>query len=226
MDHRKRPQRSTQGHSNLSRDYLLVSGCGDNSSDSDERLSKRRRDPRIGKPRVRLDTRTGTHRPDPRTGTHRPDPRVLRHRDRGNKVVAQEWDIDNPCGYCGCVFLKSESAHFRKKCCCNASVDSNYWPKLLPIPLELRNVLLDNIEHMSQYSAYYNKMLSVVSVGADNNSDNNKLYQQFNGVPHTIRLQGSAYYYLPQDKNFKGRFKAIPVLNLISGVRRSQLLHL
>ena len=121
MDHRKRPQRSTQGHSNLSRDYLLVSGCGDNSSDSDERLSKRRRDPRIGKPRVRLDTRTGTHRPDPRTGTHRPDPRVLRHRDRGNKVVAQEWDIDNPCGYCGCVFLKSESAHFRKKCCCNES---------------------------------------------------------------------------------------------------------
>ena len=149
-----------------------------------------------------------------------------RHRERGNKVVAQEWDIDNPCGYCGCVFLTSESGHFRKKCCCNASVDSNYWPKLLPIPLELRNVLLDNIEHMSQYSAYYNKMLSVVSVGADNNSDNNKLYQQFNGVPHTIRLQGSAYYYLPQDKNFKGRFKAIPVLNLISGVRRSQLLHL
>ena len=33
------------------------------------------------------------------------------------KSTDQTWDWENPCPYCGCIFLMSEQKHFRKLCC-------------------------------------------------------------------------------------------------------------
>ena len=175
----------------------------------DSRTGSHRRDPRTGS--HRHDPRTGSHRRDLRTGTHRRDSRHARNRTdyrtgtpredprRGTarpvrfKTVSQEWDINNRCPYCNCLFLQSESIQFRKKCCGQGSfINDTSCPQLNALPQPIADLLLNNMEHMSLLSAYYNKMLSIVCVGAENNTGGNA-YQRFNGVPHTIRLQGSTY---------------------------------
>ena len=168
----------------------------------DPRTGHQRPDPRTG--HQRPDPRTGYQRPDLRTGHQRPDPRTGHQRIK-NVKVQQQWDTANPCGVCGAIFLMSEQRQFRDKCCLSGKIYNAPWPQLEPLPEEIKNILRNESNHMSSLSAYYNKMLSVVCVGAMNNKENRQMYQSFHGMPHTIRLQGSTYDYLPTvNKSFKG----------------------
>ena len=47
------------------------------------------------------------------------------------KTVRQEWDIENPCENCKFIFLKSQSASFRKKCSVNGLFVKNELPNNL-----------------------------------------------------------------------------------------------
>lgn len=35
--------------------------------------------------------------------------------------IAGEWDYNNPCMFCGCIWLKSQNKHMRSKCCSNGN---------------------------------------------------------------------------------------------------------
>ncbi len=131
---------------------------------------------------ARAAVHAATYNADARQAQHAATyaPAVRGVRFRSTKLqVDQEWDIDCPCTYCGCEYLKSIPAGQRDKCCQKgAFCHSNYtsigavdeaepMPKLhsLPEDLAILYCSLDSIEHMSSSSTVYNKMFSIARSG-------------------------------------------------------------
>ena len=67
-----------------------------------------------------------------------------RPRRRPHVTLAQEWDYDNPCEHCYCLFLKSEPKSFRKYCCHNGDYlyGESEFPRLNQLPHFLVNELV------------------------------------------------------------------------------------
>lgn len=111
--------------------------------------------------------------------------------------IQQEWDYDKECRHCRCIFLKSETAHQRKLCCQGGKFleeDSEY-PKLFPLPLYLKHLMVNYTEHLSSKSSYYNNMFSIASTGYDNGQDIG--CERING-PAALKMNGRVYHYIPQ----------------------------
>jgi hypothetical protein len=66
---------------------------------------------------------------------------------------------------------------------------------LQPYPEELKQIVFENMAHMSANSAVYNRMLSMANTSYDNNSQNNKI-AEIRG-PHSVTISGSPYSYVP-----------------------------
>jgi hypothetical protein len=59
-----------------------------------------------------------------------------RERRKPKVNLKQEWDYDNPCEFCHCLFLKSEPKSFRKYCCQNGDyfLHDSEFPRLTQMP--------------------------------------------------------------------------------------------
>jgi hypothetical protein len=79
------------------------------------------------------------------------------------KIVQQAWDFEKPCTHCGCIFLHSEAALFRLKCCNKGILlsSANTFPKLMPLPPHLEHLAVRKINHMTNSSSYYNGALQL-----------------------------------------------------------------
>ena len=111
-----------------------------NSRNNDDELTRRQRNIILGKP-LHDELRT--------------------NRNRFQKID-QQWDWENPCIYCNCIYLTTTKQ--RKACCLNsyALIDTEY-PCLQPLPKQLKNCILKFSAHMSKNSANYNRILSIAS---------------------------------------------------------------
>ena len=79
------------------------------------------------------------------------------------QVVAQTWDYEHPCEFCGYVYLESDNV--RTQCCMKGrALDPSFFPVLYPLPPLLNHLACNRIEHMSSNSTYYNNMLSLGAV--------------------------------------------------------------
>ena len=79
------------------------------------------------------------------------------------QVVAQTWDYEHPCKFCGYVYLESDNV--RTQCCMSGrALDPSFFPVLYPLPPLLNHLACNRIEHMSSNSTYYNNMLSLGAV--------------------------------------------------------------
>jgi hypothetical protein len=168
-------------------------------SDSDSDYSPKKKQDRSG----RKQDRSG--REQDRSGRKQDRTGRVDDRDRSDRVrsftnVVQYWDYEKPCDYCGCVFLYSEKSDFRKKCCLEGKmVQANCGFKLKPLPAEIVRLLFNEWDDFTRNCAFYNKMLSLLVVG-HRNYYNNQGYQNFHGMPSSVRLQGTIYDYFPNNK--------------------------
>jgi hypothetical protein len=80
----------------------------------------------------------------------------------GYTKIEQEWGWDQPCPYCECVYLKSASVSFRKKCCKDGAFNMLI-PHLEPLLPSLQHVISDDdsLEEFSSSSSSYNNILSL-----------------------------------------------------------------
>jgi len=99
------------------------------------------------------------------------------------KTVRQEWDIENPCENCKFVFLKSQNAAFRKKCCANGLFMKIELPKNLSYFCNIDNELFIKNGYI------YNNLLAFGSLGVDKTYDSNYIRTQGGSVT----LQGRTY---------------------------------
>ena len=78
--------------------------------------------------------------------------------------VKQEWGYgaDEKCPYCFCIFLRSQSASFRRKCC-NSGDYCVYIPYLEPLLKSLRGVVNDEaaLKDFTSSSTTYNNILAL-----------------------------------------------------------------
>lgn len=111
------------------------------------------------------------------------------------KKVQQEWDFDNPCQHCQCVYLKSVILKDRKMCCMNGYVTNLYlpYPRLEALPHEFASKLIEDPAHWSEFSAYYNNILNIASTGVENGRTNR--YEQFN-MDASVKLNGRTFHYI------------------------------
>jgi hypothetical protein len=73
--------------------------------------------------------------------------------------------------------------------------DSDF-PKLFPLPLYLRSLILNYTEHLSPKSSYYNNVFSIAATGYDNGQDGVGC-ERING-PAALKMNGRVYHYIPQ----------------------------
>jgi hypothetical protein len=78
-------------------------------------------------------------------------------------------------------------------------VEANSEFKLKPLPQEVVRLLFSEWDDITRNCAFYNKMLSLLVVG-HRNYYNNQGYQNFHGMPSSVRLQGTIYDYFPNNK--------------------------
>ena len=79
------------------------------------------------------------------------------------QIIPQAWDYENPCAFCGYVYLESDK--LRTQCCMSGrALDTTFFPTLLPLPPLLDNLARNRINHMSSNSTYYNNVLSLGAV--------------------------------------------------------------
>ena len=70
---------------------------------------------------------------------------------------------------------------------------SSFYPKLNPLPLELRRVCTTYFNHFNKSCAFYNNSLSIASIGVDNGKHNG--FEQIGAG--CVKLNGRTYNYLP-----------------------------
>ena len=82
-----------------------------------------------------------------------------RRRPVNFKVIKQDWDFDNPCSYCKCLYLKSFTKSERKACCNNGEFmsDRSNYPMIGNIskPI-LEELLKSNVLWNSNYDIVEN----------------------------------------------------------------------
>jgi hypothetical protein len=97
---------------------------------------------------------------------------------------------------CGALHLVGDSKSDRRKCCSFGrylSAESCY-PKLLPLPNEIRNIAINRIRHFNKNCAYYNNILSIACIGVDNGRGGG--FEKINGES-CVKLNGRTYISMP-----------------------------
>jgi len=91
-------------------------------------------------------------------------------RTRPHVDVRQQWDYDNPCEFCGRVWLKNNSAGTRGLCCMNGKIFSPELERIFP-HLERMPMVFESLTEpgtacdFGLASNVYNNMLSLGAVG-------------------------------------------------------------
>ena len=90
----------------------------------------------------------------------------------------------------------------RQKCCNFGKflLENSAYPKLKPLPNEIRKIAVNKINHFSKNCTYYNMILSIASIGVDNGKGGG--FERINGES-CVKLNGRTYVYL-QSSNKKG----------------------
>lgn len=105
-----------------------------------------------------------------------------------------QWDYDNLCTYCGCLFLKVEK---KRDICCNNGLflnPSSNFPILKPLPHQLKNLLNTRLPHFARNSVSYNNILALGATGVENGSETNGWEYRFGD--HCVILHGRTYHFL------------------------------
>ena len=76
---------------------------------------------------------------------------------------------------------------------------NSVYPKLNPLPVQLRRISTNYIHHFNKSCAFYNNSLSIASIGVDNGKNNG--FEKTGGG--CVKLNGRTYNYLPSS-NRKG----------------------
>jgi len=113
------------------------------------------------------------------------------------RATDQEWDWNNPCIYCGCIFLTTEHKEWRKHCCQNGQwkTEESGYPQLEPLPDVIRNLCENETAHFSSRSNLYNNVLSFSITGVDNGREGVG-YEVFN-MNASVKLNGRIYHKFP-----------------------------
>ena len=122
-------------------------------------------------------------------------------------TVAQRWDVENPCKYCGCEHLTSAVDAQRQKCCKRGKLCHHYYsskggiseepmPQLVEIPEDLGWLYFDDvaIENLSSSSTAYNKIFCIARTGVENEPGGR--YDTIYGT-HSASIHGRVYTFLP-----------------------------
>ena len=129
---------------------------------------------------------------------------INQHRARSSTVAFkkydQEWDYQNCCPACNCLYLKSETN--RKVCCNNGEWldEKSYFPYLNPLPQAIRHCALNRIEHFGTKSGFYNNLFSMAVTGVDNGRKGVG-YETMN-MKACVKLNGRTYHRFP-DSNMQ-----------------------
>ena len=118
--------------------------------------------------------------------------------------IAVEWDYEHPCLYCGCLYLKLEK---NRKICCNngqyLTLNSTF-PKLNPMPPQIRFLSVERTPHFSRNSVSYNNILALGATGVDNGTANRGWEYRFDDS--CVTLHGRTYHFLNSSAG-KGGFQ-------------------
>jgi len=112
------------------------------------------------------------------------------------------WDYENKCKHCGCLYLTTEKN--RIACCNNGNFMSNstLFPKLKPLPPQLKNLIINRLAHFGRNSVSYNNILSLGATGVDNGSSNNG-WELIHGN-HCVTLHGRTYHFITTSDGSNG----------------------
>jgi hypothetical protein len=125
-----------------------------------------------------------------------PPPRRNRPQDRSIfKPIDQYWDYNNPCQFCGNIYLISTPIKTRHLCCMNGAALTENYPQLKPLPPQLKNICLTYLKHMSAKCTFYNNILSIGKTSVSNGRTNR--YEQIN-APHSVKLNGRVIHTFPK----------------------------
>ena len=129
-------------------------------------------------------------------------PNRQRHINKRFVSLQQEWDDENPCKTCQCVFLKSESKRQRIKCCLRGLMfNDDFRLKHVPLPDYYVEGLRMQTSHLSRVSAKYNGVFSLCATGVDNGKKSG--FEKIVGS-HAVKMNGRTYHYLPTSKSKGG----------------------
>jgi len=116
--------------------------------------------------------------------------------------INQQWDYDNKCTHCGCLFLKSEK---KRDICCNNGVflhHSSEFPKLKPLPSQLKHLLETRLAHFARNSVSYNNILALGATGVENGSANKGWEVRYGD--HSVILHGRTYHFMTNTSGHNG----------------------
>ena len=116
---------------------------------------------------------------------------------RGFVSMLQEWDYDNLCPHCDALYLKSDIKSSRNICCHGGKwvgPDSSF-PKLEPLPYNLRFLSIERVNHFSTKCAFYNGLFCVAITGVDNGRQGVG-FEKMN-MTACVKMNGRSYHYLP-----------------------------
>jgi hypothetical protein len=120
------------------------------------------------------------------------------------RPITVEWDYENQCLYCGFIYLKTEKN--RKNCCSSGQflgINSPF-PKLNPLPPQIRFLCIERTPHFSRNSVSYNNILALGATGVDNGTDSHGWEYRFENS--CITLHGRTYHFLNSSAG-KGGFQ-------------------
>ena len=110
-----------------------------------------------------------------------------------NKIQI-EGDYDHACIYCGCLYLKNEK---NRKICCNngnfITINSSF-PKLNPLPTQIKFLCIERNPHFSRNSVSYNNILALGATGVDSGPDSSGW--EFRFGDSCVTLHGRTYHFL------------------------------
>jgi hypothetical protein len=121
-----------------------------------------------------------------------------------------EWNYECPWG-CGYVHLNRATKCMKSNCCFNGKLsplgDSDYFKRygdLEPLSDEMRDKLVDNIEHIGPLSSTYGNVLSLAAIGVENgnkatgvkNTHPGGFENRGNGAPDCVTMYGRTFHYL------------------------------
>jgi len=119
-----------------------------------------------------------------------------------NSKIALEWDYANPCQHCHCLYLKTEK---KRSICCNNGAfiyGSTIFPKLNPLPPQIRFLCTERCSHFSRNSVSYNNILALGATGIDNGSESRGWELRFGD--HCVTLHGRTYHFFTNSAGMNG----------------------
>lgn len=120
----------------------------------------------------------------------------IQKRNNSFMKIPQEWDYNNPCNYCGCIFLKSTLQQSRTQCCLKGEAcKANTFPSIGELPTALAFLTYERLEHMSMKSSFYNGVLALGATAIDNGTGGG--WERILG-DHAVKLHGRTYHFLPE----------------------------